>query len=54
MVGALGMMVSHAVVAGIVGHYDGNFDVPGGKAAGWAGVVFIYVRQPTPTSKDLY
>lgn len=38
------MMISHIVVAGIVGHYDGNFKVPGGAAAGWVGVVFIYVR----------
>ena len=44
MAGALGMMISHIVVAGIVGHYDGNFKVPGGVAAGWIGVVFIYVR----------
>ena len=44
MAGALGMMISHIVVAGIVGHYDGNFKVPGGVAAGWVGVVFIYVR----------
>ncbi|OBT71322.1 hypothetical protein VF21_09129 [Pseudogymnoascus sp. 05NY08] len=43
MAGALGMMVSHVVVAAIVGHYDGNFNVPGGKAAGWVGVVFIYM-----------
>ncbi|KFY54942.1 hypothetical protein V496_07136 [Pseudogymnoascus sp. VKM F-4515 (FW-2607)] len=43
MAGAFGMMVSHAIVAAIVGHYDGNFDVPGGKAAGWVGVVFIYM-----------
>jgi MFS family permease len=44
MAGALGMMISHIVIAGIVGHYDGNFKVPGGVAAGWVGVVFIYVR----------
>ncbi|KAL3425564.1 D-xylose-proton symporter (hexose transporter) [Phlyctema vagabunda] len=43
MAGAIGMMISHFVVAGIVGHYDGNFKVPGGAAAGWIGVVFIYI-----------
>lgn len=43
MAGAAGMLIAHVVVAGIVGHYDGNFNVPGGAAAGWVGVVFIYV-----------
>ena len=43
MVGALGMMVSHIVVAGITGHYDGDFQKAGGQAAGWVGVVFIWV-----------
>ncbi|KAK9452502.1 general substrate transporter [Dipodascopsis uninucleata] len=43
MAGAIGMMLSHAIVAGIVGHYDGNYSVPGGKVAGWAGVIFIYI-----------
>jgi hypothetical protein len=43
MVGALGMLISHVVVAGIVGHYDGNFDKAGGKVAGWVGIVFIWV-----------
>ncbi|KAK5211553.1 Quinate permease [Exophiala xenobiotica] len=42
MAGALGMMVSHVVVAGIVGHYNGNFHKPGGGAAGWIGIVFIW------------
>ncbi len=46
MAGALGMMIGHVVVAGIVGHYDGNFKMPGGAAAGWIGVVFIYVSYP--------
>jgi MFS family permease len=46
MSGALGMMIAHVVVAGIIGHYNGNFNVPGGAAAGWIGVVFIYVRPP--------
>jgi MFS family permease len=44
MAGALGMLVSHAVVGGIVGHYNGNFDKPGGHVAGWVGIVFIWVR----------
>lgn len=43
MVGALGMLVSHVVVAGITGHYNGDFTKAGGKAAGWVGVVFIWV-----------
>lgn len=43
MAGALGMMISHIVVAGIIGHYNGNFKAPGGSVAGWVGVVFIYV-----------
>lgn len=43
MCGAIGMGISHFVVASIVGHYAGNFKVPGGTAAGWIGVVFIYV-----------
>lgn len=43
MAGALGMLVSHIVVAGIVGHYDGNFNKAGGNAAGWVGIVFIWV-----------
>lgn len=54
MAGALGMMVSHVVVAAIVGHYDGNFNVSGGKAAGWVGVVFIYVCPPFSMFKELY
>lgn len=44
MAGALGMLISHCVVAGIVGHYDGNFDKSGGHVAGWVGIVFIWVR----------
>ncbi|RDW89682.1 hypothetical protein BP6252_01714 [Coleophoma cylindrospora] len=43
MSGAAGMALSHFIVAGIIGHYAGNFKVPGGAAAGWAGVIFIYV-----------
>jgi MFS family permease len=54
MAGALGMMVSHVIVAAIVGHYDGNFNVPGGKVAGWVGVVFIYVRLPVATFKEYF
>ena len=54
MAGALGMMVSHIIVAAIVGHYDGNFNVPGGKAAGWVGVVFIYVWLPVAISKEFF
>ncbi|KAI4717472.1 general substrate transporter [Aureobasidium sp. EXF-10727] len=42
MAGALGMMISHIVVAGILGHYKGNFGLPGGKAAGWVGIAFIW------------
>lgn len=43
MAGALGMCVSHAIVAGIIGKYDGRFgESPG---AGWAGVAFIYVSK---------
>jgi hypothetical protein len=48
MAGALGMMVSHVVVAGIVGHYNGNFHKPGGGAAGWIGIVFIWVSTVPP------
>lgn len=39
------MMVSHIVVAGITGHYDGDFQKAGGHAAGWVGVVFIWVSR---------
>jgi MFS family permease len=46
MAGALGMAVSHIIVAGILGHYGSNFNQAGGKAAGWVGIVFIWVRQP--------
>ncbi|KAI4850834.1 general substrate transporter, partial [Aureobasidium sp. EXF-8846] len=42
MVGAIGMLISHVVVAGILGHYEGNFGLPGGRVAGWAGIVFIW------------
>jgi MFS family permease len=42
MAGALGMLISHVVVAGIVGHYAGNFTGAGGAAAGWVGIVFIW------------
>lgn len=41
MAGAIGMGISHAVVAGIMGKYDGNF--ASNQGAGWAGVAFIYV-----------
>lgn len=54
MAGALGMMISHSIVAAIVGHYDGNFNVPGGKAAGWVGVVFIYVRLSVAMFKEFF
>ena len=50
MVGGLGMMIGHCVVAGIVGHYDGNFNVPGGTAAGWVGIFFIWVSTQKPES----
>ena len=49
MAGALGMLISHVVVAGIVGHYNGNFKVPGGAAAGWVGIVFIWVSSAQPS-----
>ncbi|KAI5257947.1 general substrate transporter [Aureobasidium subglaciale] len=42
MAGAIGMMISHVVVAGILGHYGGNFKLAGGKAAGWVGIAFIW------------
>jgi MFS family permease len=44
MAGAIGMLISHVVVAGILGHYEGNFGLPGGRVAGWVGIVFIWVR----------
>lgn len=43
MAGALGMFISQIVVAGITCHYDGNFNKPGGKVAGWVGIAFIWV-----------
>jgi MFS family permease len=43
MAGAIGMMISHVVVAGILGHYGQNFNLAGGKVAGWVGIVFIWV-----------
>jgi hypothetical protein len=46
MAGALGMMISHVVMAGIIVHYDGNFALPGGAVSGWVGVVFIWVNPP--------
>lgn len=39
--GAIGMTISHAVVAGLSGKYDGRFAE--NKGAGWAAVAFIYV-----------
>ena len=45
MAGALGMLVGHVVVAGIVGHYAGDFSSSSAQAAGWVGVVFIYVSR---------
>jgi len=45
MAGALGMMISHVVVAGILGHYGSDFTLPGGKAAGWVGIALIWVRR---------
>ena len=45
MVGALGMVISHVVVAGITGHFAGNFQQAGGQVAGWVGVVFIWVSR---------
>lgn len=41
IIGALGMAIAHIVVAGIIGKYGENFAE--NKAAGWAGVAFIYV-----------
>lgn len=43
MAGALGMLVGHVVVAGIVGNYAGDFSSSSAQAAGWVGVVFIYI-----------
>lgn len=37
------MMISHVVVAGILGHYGDNFHLAGGRVAGWVGIVFIWV-----------
>jgi len=45
MAGALGMMISHVVVAGILGHYGSDFTLSGGKAAGWVGIALIWVRR---------
>lgn len=53
MSGALGMMVSHIIVGAIIGHFAGNFRVPGGAVAGWVGVIFIYVSNlliPIPST----
>lgn len=41
IIGALGMTISHVVVAGIIGKYGDSF--ADHKAAGWAGVAFIYI-----------
>ena len=43
MAGAVGMCISHIIVAGILGKYEGNFAEH--RSAGWAGVAFIYVRR---------
>lgn len=43
MAGAVGMCISHIVVAAIMGKYDGKLGDH--KHAGWAGVAFIYVRR---------
>lgn len=43
MAGAIGMCLSHIVVASIVGKYEGQ--LADNKSAGWAGVAFIYVRR---------
>jgi len=40
MVGAVGMGISHAIVAALSATYDGKFETNPG--AGWAGVAFIY------------
>ncbi|KAI5806571.1 MFS sugar transporter [Peziza echinospora] len=41
MVGALGMLMSHVIVAAISAKYDGKF--ASNPGAGWAGVAFIYI-----------
>lgn len=46
MAGALGMCVSHSIIAGVSAKYGGNFDQH--VAAGWVGVIFIYVSCSTP------
>ena len=43
MAGAVGMCLSHIIVAIIIGKYDGKW--ASHKNAGWAGVAFIYVRR---------
>ncbi|KAI5208151.1 hypothetical protein E4T39_01440 [Aureobasidium subglaciale] len=42
MGGAIGITISHVVVAGILGHYGGNFKLAGGRAAGWIDIAFIW------------
>jgi len=44
--GAIGMGISHIIVAGLYGAYGpSDWKAPGAKAAGWVAVVFVWIYE---------
>lgn len=43
IIGALGMAISHFIVAGLIGTYDKSWSQSHDRGAGWAAIVFIWI-----------
>lgn len=48
IIGALGMMACHVIVAAIDGSFEDSWSSH--RSAGWASIVFIWVSSPPPPS----